>query len=101
MKLLNAIAAAAVIGTSFIAPNPAEARNGWVQTGTSQGVNHYSKLDNRKGNYVSIVSNDTENGMYKMTFNCQTWDYTMRSDGSVWHPIMPGSIADTKARTFC
>ncbi len=101
MKLFNAIAAAAVIGASFIAANPAEARNGWVQTGSANGVDHYSKFDNRKGNYVSIISNDSSHGMYRMTFNCRTWDYTIRSDGSGWRPIMPGSIADIKARTFC
>ena len=33
MKLSAFVAAAAVIGASFIAPNPAEARNGWVKVG--------------------------------------------------------------------
>jgi len=36
MKLFSAISTAAVIGTSFIAPKPAEARNGWVYVTTDQ-----------------------------------------------------------------
>ena len=102
MKLSTFVAIAAVIGGSFLIPNPAEARNGWIQTGVSNtGVSHYSKLENRQGHYVSILSNDSNSGMYRMTFNCRTWDFTLRNDGNGWRPIMPGSIADTKARTFC
>ena len=45
MKLLNAIAAAAVIGTSLIAASPVEARNGWffAATGDRTGISHYVK----------------------------------------------------------
>ena len=45
MKLFNAIAAAAVIGTSFISPNPAEARNGWVIVGENNGELYHEKFE--------------------------------------------------------
>ena len=43
MKLFNAIAAAAVIGASFTAPNPVEAQrapNGWIYVGTNPSTNN-------------------------------------------------------------
>ena len=42
MKLFNAIAAAAVIGTSFIAANPANAGNGNFCAPSSAGMEYFS-----------------------------------------------------------
>ena len=51
MKLFSAIAAAAVIGGSFIAASPAEAGNGWIHAGTSvKGDTLYVRPLSRSGN---------------------------------------------------
>ena len=53
MKLFNTIAAAAVIGASFIAPNPAEARNGWIKGGCDYDNNCSVKILERS-NYPIV-----------------------------------------------
>ena len=58
MKLFNAFAAAAVIGTSFIA-TPAEARNGWVYVASSDKGAFYAKPDRRSGQYVHLSVKDS------------------------------------------
>ena len=63
MKLLNAIAAAAVIGTSLIAATPAEAQrapNGWIQGGCfKEGGCIYLKTVSRSHPFVTAEIQDT------------------------------------------
>ena len=56
---LFAIATATVIGASFIAPNPAEARDRWILVGESKSGSFYAKLDKRTGQYADLSVNDT------------------------------------------
>jgi len=102
MKLFNAIAAAAVIGTSFVTASPTEARNWWVKVGT--GSDHGKTLYIRPiGCRDSICTaqakwNDSA-AMLTREINCVTW--YARTSGRDWRPIMPGSIADGEAEILC
>ena len=52
MKLFSGIAAAAVIGASLIAPNPAKA-NGWMYVGRNEiGTKSYVRIVGRQGEMV-------------------------------------------------
>ena len=65
MKLSTFVAAAAVIGGSFLIPVPAEARNGWVQAYCD--INDeciYLKPISRNAS-TSTVMTKTVNGVFK------------------------------------
>ena len=102
MKFFNAIAAAAVIGTSFIAPNPAEARNGWVLIGESnRGRLMHEKLDSfAQGRYANVQVADI-GGSYPKTIDCLKWSFTFRSDGTGWRPVLPGTMGEASAERWC
>ena len=104
MKLFNAIAAAAVIGTSLITATPAEARNGWVyvtstQTETGVDASNYVKVTSRSGNVVYLISRWSDMGDFNKQVNCSSWRH--RTDSRAWRDIMPGSIAETMAQKVC
>ena len=70
MKLFNAIAAAAVIGASFIAAHPAEARNGLVRVGENMNYKTlYMKMNQRKGAYRQFHSSGMANESIKERSN--------------------------------
>jgi hypothetical protein len=100
MKLFNAIAAAAVIGSSLIVTAPAEAGNGWIDAGTStKGDTMYVRPLSRNGNLVTYEENfNGSNG--KFIANCPAWQYK-RLNGNKWHDVMPNSIGAAAHRTVC
>ena len=100
MKLFNAIAAATVIGTSIMAATPAEARNGWIYVGSSDGAAHYVKPLGRSGVKVSYISNWSDMNPYQITVNCKTW-YQISDVAKAWRPIMPESNSEHVANLLC
>ena len=107
MKLFNAIAAAAVIGTSCIVAMPAEsyerAPNGWVHIATAtDGDMLHEKLDTyAQGRRYANVQVADAGGSYPKTIDCVKWARTFRSDGTGWKPVLPGTIGDASARYWC
>ena len=102
MKLFNVIAAAAVIGTSFIAPNPAEARNGWVYMGEQDGASNYIKPVGRNGSIASVLSKWSDQPRAtRVDYNCSSWQKRVGGSGQNWTPIYPGSVAEGNANRFC
>ena len=101
MKLITAIASAAVIGASFLVPNPVEARNGWVLIGEGgEGLKH-EKLDSyAQGRYANVQVADN-GGSYPKTIDCLKWSYTFDSDGTGWSPILPGTMGEASAERWC
>ena len=119
MKLFSAIAAAAVIGASFIAPNPAEARNGWVEAGCGtnsrgQGCIYYRYLS-RSGPFVKVEERSTfpsvgaKEVALHSEIDCNGWKSRTRykwadtgwDSWDSWDDILPGTIADSGARKVC
>ncbi len=105
MKLFSSIAAAAVIGASFIAPNPLEAQaapNGWVLIGEDKkGELYHEKLDSYAQNRYANVQVATKPGQLPKTIDCLNWTYTFKNDGTGWKDIYPGTIGDSSARHWC
>ena len=107
MKLFNAITAAVVVGTSFIAATPAEARNGWIYIGeNTEGVRMWIKPAS-SGGYKGYFYNSTRKSgppsYYQV--NCNNWSERYRySDGSGylgWQEVMPNSMGDKILRYVC
>ena len=104
MKLFPAIAAAAVIGASFIAPNPAEARNGWVKSACHQnGECFYVKVIDRS-NYPIVKY--LYNGKHSWTkeAHCQKWATRYVNDSGSrdnWVDVMPQSIGEAAIKVAC
>ena len=103
MKLFNAIAAAAVIGASFITANPAEARNGWISAATSResGTTYYVKPLGNSGRYRWFLGKASH---VSVTFNevadCHLWR-TRMENSSQWHDAMPGSVGEAQIKIVC
>ena len=102
-KLLTAGIAAA-IGASFIAPNPAEARNGWVKVSCDENLEcTYQKNLKRSGSIVTVLT-QTPDLRRQEEKNCSDWSYRYAlNDGSKssWEDIMPGSIGETMQELAC
>ena len=94
MKLFKAIAAAAVISTSFISAPPAEARHGWMKGGYSNDGNcNYQKVLSANWPYVTY-KNNTLYGMWTEVADCQQWkhretDLNGKSINNNWKDAMP------------
>ena len=102
MKLLNAIATAAVIGASLITASPVEARNGWVYMGEQDGAYNYIKPVGRNGSITSILSKWSDQPRAtRVDYNCSTWQKRVGGSGQNWSPIYPGSVAEGNANRFC
>ena len=103
MKLFTSIAAAAaVIGASFIAAHPAEARNGWVLIAESaKGRLLHEKLDSYAQNRYANVRVANNGGSYPKTIDCVRWNVTFESDGTGWSPILPGTVGEASAEYWC
>ena len=101
MKLFTSIAAAAaVIGASFIAAHPAEARNGWVFITNQDGATNYMRYVGRSGNIVTIQNKWSDSAQVTTwRYNCNSW--MKQQAGGSWKPIYPGSVAETKALKVC
>ena len=120
MKLLNAIAAAAVIGASFIIANPVEARNGWIEAvcGTNprneRGC-HYYRVLSRNSPFVIVDEKSTfpVRGKKEIAshreIDCNGWKSRTRwqwadtgwDSWDPWEDIFPGTIGDGRARKVC
>ena len=104
MKLFNAIAAAAVIGTSLITANPVEARNGWIFTGTGNrtGNSHYVKNLGYQGPFVKFQWKATGSGGWDIVHlaDCNGWKQR-EIDSPNWEEALPGTIADGVLEAVC
>lgn len=103
MKLFNAIATAAVIGTSFIAPNPAEARNGWMSAGTTgyPKVTYYVKPLDNSGRYRRYLGKASHvSGTFNEVADCHLWR-TRMENSSEWRDAMPGSVGEAQIEIVC
>ena len=102
MKLFNAIAAAAVIGASFIAAHPAEARNGWVYVTTDhRNVTTYIKPLQFSGQYRKYVYQATNMpGTLTYVADCQGWRVRV-ANKSEWRDILPRSVGNTELNIVC
>ena len=105
MKLFTSIAAtAAVIGTSYIANTPAEARNGWVYVGKytrnngaeSNVYERYLGCNDSICTYERIMSH--WDSPYRANIDCMRWQ-TFGENYS--DDIMPGSNAERVANLMC
>ena len=101
MKLFTSIAAAAVIGTSFIAATPAEARNGWEYQGkyykTGESVyRRFLGCDGAICKYEFKMSSWTKSSVSYI--DCNNWKYFTAQQ---WHYIMPQSNEEHYARRIC
>ena len=105
LKLFTSIAAvAAVIGTSFIAATPAEARNGWFYVGeTKRGASMYSKSLGCRGSICTVVTqySDGKGKQFWDKFNCSNWTVTYENGQGRTSPIFPTSHAEFIARKVC
>ena len=106
MKLFSSIAAAAVIGTSFIAATPAEARNGWVYvgTGTRTQASHYVKPLGTSGAFIKFQWQTTGGGSWNEPHlaDCRGWKTKDLSySKSTWDDALPGTMADAALKTVC
>ena len=102
MKLFNAIAAAAVIGTSLITATPAEARNGWIYAAQGSENSHYIKKLGYQGPFVKFQWKATGKGGwdYIHLADCNGWkerdiNYTS------WKEALPGTVADSVLEAVC
>ena len=106
MKLFNAIASAAVIGASFLVPNPVEARNGWMQGGCdAEGKCVYQKVISTNWPYVTFKEN-RPGGTTTKVADCQQWRSKFISvNGELasgrWSDAMPGSIGEKALNNVC
>ena len=105
MKLFTSIVAtAAVIGTSFIAANPAEARNGWIR-GACDYDNHcnYVKVLDRS-NYPIVKYKYNSKNLWIKEAHCLNWaSRYVNDDGSrdKWVDQMPGSMGEAALEVVC
>jgi hypothetical protein len=105
MKLFSAIAAAAVIGGSFLIPNPAEARNGWVKVGcgSQSGQCVYVKVIGRN-NYPIVKYLYNGKNSHTMEAHCQKWATRFVNDNGTrdnWKDVMPQSLGEAEVETVC
>ena len=102
MKLLKSIAAVAVLGTSFITANPAEARNGWLKVGTStNGNTYYVKPVEYSGRYRKFLGKSSHtNSTFKNVADCSGWRWRFEEDRA-WEDVMPGSLGEDQIKLVC
>ncbi len=117
MKLFSSIAAAAVIGASFVVPNPVEAKNGWIEAGCSakgSGCKYWRVLS-RSGNVVTVEEKTTFPSKSEKPLaihkqiDCSGWRNRARfklpdsgwSDWQKWEDILPGTVSDGGAGKVC
>ena len=105
MKLSAFITAAAVIGGSFLIPNPAEARNGWIKAACGVGSDHcYYVKPLNKTNYPRVVYMSNGSQMLKKEGDCQKYkSRILWEDGTkgAWRDQMPDSVGWAALETVC
>ena len=107
MKLFNAIAAAAVIGTSLIAATPAEARNGWIYVGKGSrtGTTHYVRKTGYQGALVKFewqTANTDKPYTDPFVADCNAWAFKDVSYANAsWEEGLPGSISGSALEAIC
>ncbi len=102
MKLSAFVAIAAVIGGSFLIPNPAEARNGWIRAAdTSDGTTFYVKPVKRNGPYVHYLQRSSNHQFeYENIADCSAWRWR-NAEKDEWIPVLPDSIGETVITRVC
>lgn len=112
MKLISAIATAAVIGAAFVTaalPALAQCRNGWCKAGCfSDGTCQYVKVFERDYPYVKYLVK-TSNEMNRIKGDCQQYTYkyleidgnSISEDEYEWTQAMPGSAGEKKLELAC
>ena len=101
MKHSAFLAAAVVIGGSFLIPVPAEARNGWVLIGEGDSGLKHEKLESYAQNRYANVRVASNGGSYPKTIDCVRWLYTFNNDGTGWSPVLPGTLGEASANFWC
>ena len=107
MKLINSIAAAAVIGGLFLIPVPAEAR-GWEHFGRISAGNYYIKDMKCRGSICSYdfrINNGNGLDTAKQ-INCNSWKFRYRIPrtgkwASEWETLSPEGIDNSVAEAYC
>ena len=101
MKLFNAIAAAAVIGASFITATPAEARNGWREAACDyENDCLYMRKTSKTGNIVKFETKLTGSDVYDRTGNCYTWQVNQVGSSNM-KDVMPGTLIESALEMAC
>ena len=104
MKLITAIAAA-VFSASFLVSNSVEARNDWLNAGTSnEGVSHYIKPSGCSNGVCSFTTKYShKDWTTHERVNCNSWLIKVKVGPEVgdWKPVYPGSMAEAKAELVC
>ena len=89
MKLFKTIAAAAVIGTSLVTINPAEARNGWLEAVCNYDNEClYIRRKSRTGSIAKFQTQMTGSATRERTGNCHTWQVNSIMDRNMTD-VMP------------
>ena len=109
MKLLDAIAAAAVIGTSFLAANPSFAESRWTKVASSEHYTGYvSGVQRNKGiaTYqlkVVPTARGEDSGTFTVQTNCDNWTKRAKwsSGWGEWKDILPGTNAASELAAVC
>ena len=100
MKLSAFVAAAAVIGGSFLIPVPAEARNGWQEAGCDNyGDCLYVRKTSRSGSIAKFQTKLTGSNVYSRTGNCRTWQVSRLNGGM--KDVMPGTLIEGAMDIAC
>ena len=107
MKLSTTLATAALIGASFIAPNPAEAR--WTKIATNGADNGVYIKDVQCGGPICEFDFTAGSTKYNtgMQINCNSWQRRLRNVTSPaeewldWETISPTWWANNAAQRVC
>ena len=101
MKLLNTIAPAVIIGSSFVAAIPVEARNGWIQI----AANAYAKQIDTTGTIRAFQWRTREDAGNAVTnnamANCKDWSYRILLTDPVLIEALPGTAGWNMLEIAC
>ena len=105
MRIRSYLVGLAVIASSFIAVNPAEAqsKSGWTLVGCNGDRCFYVKNIGGKWPYIQYKFNSPY-GMFTKEADChQPSSRFINSDGSVtpWEDVMPGSMGEREINIVC
>ena len=109
MKLFNAIAAAAVIGASFISANPVEAGSRWIRVASSDNFTGYVSGIQKRGSIATyqrkVVPTARDENSWNSTIqmDCNNWKTRAKySDGwGEWNDVLPGTNAASELKAVC
>ena len=103
MRLRSYLVGLAVITSSFIAVNPAEAqsRNGWIKaTCKDNGECFYVKKLGGTWPYIKFKANGPADGVFDKEADCKRWRLRFLNSRE-WYDVMPDSIGETIISIVC